>query len=166
MEIEKLLHVAEDVPLKTYVWGQGVVETLNRLLPPIQQITAEITGEQALELIRALPPAAISTVMSLQINLHNGRLVGEVEPVAAPENVPAPATPATPVVEDKKQSKIPLMIAGVIVLAVIMLMVVITATAAKTGTTPDEGVVKLLLTTLMELFKILHGDPTALPPVT
>ena len=160
MEIDKLLHVAEEMSVKTFVWGTGVVDTLNKLLPPTQQITVEITGAQALAIIMALPPAAQASLLSIRLSLSTGRPLGEPDPVPA---VVAPL-PVAEVDEDKKKSKVPLIVAGVIVLISLLLTMVMAASAARTGAMPDEGAMRLILETLVTVLKLFLGDPSATPP--
>lgn len=160
MEIDKLLHVADSMSLKTFVWGQGVVDTLNHLLPPTQQITAEITGSQALALISALPPPAMAGIMSIQLSLTTGRPLGEPDP-APSGSKPAPAQTQDPA---KRRSKLPIILASVIAFIAIMLTVVISATAIRSGTAPDEGAIRLILETLVNVIKLFMSTPPAAPP--
>jgi hypothetical protein len=159
MQIEDLLHVADEASLKLFVWGAGVVETLNTLLPAAHHITTEISGNKALEMLRALPPAALPGILAIQLNLATGRPIGESSPTPAQLPLQPVLTNAT-----HKTPKVPLMIAGAIAAITIMLTVVISVTAVKSGQGPDEGVVKLILSALLELFKIMM-DPTT-PPTT
>lgn len=152
MEIDKLLHVAENTPLKMYVWGSGVVETLNRLLPPTHQITIEITGGQALELIRALPPAAITAVMGLELDISNGQAKGDV-----------PVVPPPPPKPEDRKSKFLVYLGILFAFIAVMITVVISANAWKSGTAPDEGVLKLLLQTFLEVLKALTAPPAPVP---
>lgn len=161
MEIDKLLHVAEEMSLKTFVWGAGVVDTLNKLLPQTQQITVEITGVQALTIIMALPPAAQASLLSIRLSLSTGRPLGEPDPV------PAVVSPLPVASEDegkKKSSNIPMIVAGVIVLISLILTVIMAAGAARTGAAPDEGAMRLILETLVTVLKLFLGDPSATPP--
>lgn len=153
MEIDKLLHVAENTPLKMYVWGSGVADTLNRLLPPTHQITIEITGGQALELIRALPPAAITAVMGLELDISTGQAKGDV---------PAPTVPAVPKPEERK-SKFLIWLGVLFAFIAVMITVVISANAWRSGTAPDEGVLKLLLQTFLEVLKAFTTPPAPVP---
>lgn len=163
MQIDELLHVADEASLKAYVWGAGVVETLNHLLPAAQQLTTEISGKQALDLLRALPPAALPGILAIQFNLSTGRPRDENAPVVVPIVPPAtvPNAPAAP-----KIPKVPLMFAAATTVIALLLTVVISVTAVKSGTGPDEGAMRLILSTLVELVKLFMTTPADPTPQT
>lgn len=156
MKIDELLHIAGDMNLKSFAWGQGVVETLNNLFSEAQRITTEINGTQALEILKALPPPALNGILAIKIHPATGRSVDDPGP--APGDKKAP-----PKEGEKKHSPVLLVMAGVTTAIALGLTVVISMTSIKTGAAPDEGLIRTILATLVEIMK-LFLDPVVIPP--
>lgn len=150
MKIDEVLHIAGDLSLKSFVWGTGIADTLNTLFADTQQITVEITGNQALSLLRALPPAAMAGVLAIEIDTRTGRPVGQDQPIT-----PVTATGQQgDVVKRPHKPWFPLAVGVIITLITLFLAVTISLTSFKSGTSPDEGVIKALLGTLVEILKL------------
>ncbi len=156
MQIDELLHIAGDLSLKSFAWGPGVVETLNNLFAEAKRITPEITGNQALDILKALPPPALTGILAIRLNTATGRPMGEEPPDDKGDS--AKTDPPS-----KKKSIVPLILAGATTLIALIITLVITASAAKTGAAPDEGLVKLVLSTMVEILKLFMPPAPATP---
>lgn len=73
MKIDDLLTVAGGSALRLYVWGEGVVELINTMLPEDRKITPQITGDEAHVMIRTLPASALLGLLVLDLNVQNGK---------------------------------------------------------------------------------------------
>ena len=153
MQIDELLHIAGDTTLKSFTWGGGVVKTLNSLFAEAQQLTVEITGNQALDILKALPAPALAGIMAIRIQVATGL---PIDATAAPADT-------APLEDDKKKSPVPLIIAGVTAFMAIVITIVLATTAVKTQTAPDQGTLHVVFNALIELLKLFMQNP---PPPT
>lgn len=156
MQIEEMLHIAGDLNLKSFNWGQGMVDTLNDLFADSHRITTEVTGNQALAMIRALPPMALVAILNIDVSTSTGRQAGAPEPSKAKDKADG---------DKSKRPWMSLVLGGAIVVIALVLASVSAVTAVKTGQNPDEGVLKLILSTLVEVLRLFLAPPTT-PPAT
>ncbi len=161
MKIEDLLTVAGESPLKMFVWGEGVVEVINAMLPADRRVTQEVTGKDASTLLRSLPAPALMQLLMIELDPLTGHPAIKTTP---PVDVTPAAVIAVPVAtpdSTKNPRQMIALIAGVgMVLIAVMLAFAVTKTAVDKGEAPDAKTVQGLVQILGEVVKA-YSEPAA-----
>jgi len=161
MKIEDLLSVAGESPLKMYVWGEGVVEVINAMLPADRRMTQEVSGKDANALLRSLPGPALMQLLMIELDPLTGRPVVKTAPGAEATPAAVIAVPvATPEMTKNPRQMVALVAGLGMVLIALMLAFAVTKTAVDKGEAPDAKTIQGLVQILGEVVKA-YSEPAA-----
>lgn len=161
MKLDDLLGVAGGEPLKKFVWGEGVVKNINMMLTIERHVTSEITGDEALRIVRSLPGQALLEMLTIRINPADGSAITQ-----SPTNQPIPVVvpQANPLTKDPR-TLFSLVIGVAMVLVALMMAVSMTTNSIHTGQ-HDPNALKDVMQVMTEAAKVVNESSSSTAPTT